>query len=71
MYNPDTDSYPLFYPSDNHEEWLPFSEVVKLLPKNWARDEEQVNTGDLLRSDRGGCRREVLDQSSTSRGYLH
>ena len=44
MYNPDTDSYRLFYPSDNHEEWLPFSEVVKLLPKSWARDEEQANT---------------------------
>jgi hypothetical protein len=28
---------------DNHEEWLPFSEVVKLLPKSWARDEEQAN----------------------------
>jgi hypothetical protein len=44
MYNPDTDSYRLFYPSDNHEEWLPFCEVVKLLPKSWARDEEQTNT---------------------------
>jgi hypothetical protein len=43
MYNPDTDSYRLFYPSDNHEEWMPFSEVVKLLPKSWARDEEQAN----------------------------
>ena len=43
MYNPDTDSYRLFYPVDNHEEWLPFSEVVKLLPKSWARDEEQAN----------------------------
>jgi hypothetical protein len=42
-YNPDTDSYRLFYPSDNHEEWLPFPEVVKLLPKSWARDEEQAN----------------------------
>ena len=31
-YNPVTDSYQLFYPADNHEEWLPFSEVVKLLP---------------------------------------
>jgi hypothetical protein len=44
MYNPDTDSYRLFYPSDNHEEWLPFSEVVKLLPKSWAGDVEQANT---------------------------
>ncbi len=43
MYNPDTDSYRLFYPVDNHEEWLPFSEAVKLLPKSWARDEEQAN----------------------------
>jgi hypothetical protein len=43
-YNPDTDSYRLFYPSDNYEEWLPFSEVVKLLPKSWSRDEEQENT---------------------------
>jgi hypothetical protein len=42
-YNPDTDSYRLFYPSDDHEEWLPLSEVVKLLPKSWARDEEQAN----------------------------
>jgi hypothetical protein len=31
MYNPDTDSYCLFYPSDDHEEWLPLSEVDKLL----------------------------------------
>jgi hypothetical protein len=29
MYNPDTDSYRLFYPADDHEEWLPLSEVVK------------------------------------------
>ena len=43
-YNPDTDSYQLFYPADNHKEWLPFSEVVKLLPKSWARDEEHANT---------------------------
>jgi hypothetical protein len=42
-YNPDADSYQLFYPADNHEEWLPFSEVVKLLPKSWARDEERAN----------------------------
>jgi hypothetical protein len=42
-YNPVTDSYQLFYPNDNHEEWLPFSEVVKLLPKSWARDEEREN----------------------------
>ena len=42
-YNPVTDSYQLFYPADNHEEWLPFSEVVKLLPKSWARDEERAN----------------------------
>jgi hypothetical protein len=35
-YNPVTDSYQLFYPDDNHEEWLPFSEVVKLLPKSWS-----------------------------------
>jgi hypothetical protein len=28
-YNLDTDSYRLFYSSDGHEEWLPFSEVVK------------------------------------------
>ena len=42
MYNPDTDSYHLVYPTDDHEEWLPFSEVVKLLPKSWARDEEQA-----------------------------
>ena len=43
MYNPDTDLYRLFYPVDNHEEWLPFPEVVKILPKSWARDEEQAN----------------------------
>ncbi len=42
-YNPVTDSYQLFYPANNHEEWLPFSEVVKLLPKSWARDEERAN----------------------------
>jgi hypothetical protein len=42
-YNPVTDSYQLFYLADNHEEWLPFSEVVKLLPKSWARDEERAN----------------------------
>ena len=42
-YIPVTDSYQLFYPADNHEEWLPFSEVVKLLPKSWARDEERAN----------------------------
>jgi hypothetical protein len=27
----------------HHEEWLLFSEVVKLLPENWPRDEEQAN----------------------------
>jgi hypothetical protein len=43
-YNPDTDSYRHFNPSDNHAEWPPFPEVVKLLPKSWARDEEQANT---------------------------
>jgi hypothetical protein len=42
-YNPVTDSYQLFYPVDNHEEWLSFSEVVKMLPKSWARDEERAN----------------------------
>jgi hypothetical protein len=42
-YNPVTDSYQLFYPADNHEEWLSFSEVVKLVPKSWARDEERAN----------------------------
>ncbi len=42
-YNPVTDSYQLFYPVDNHEEWLPFSEVVKLLPNSWVRDEERAN----------------------------
>jgi len=42
-YNPVTVSHQLFYPADNHEEWLPFSEVVKLLPKSWARDEERAN----------------------------
>jgi hypothetical protein len=41
--NPVTVSHQLFYPADNHEEWLPFSEVVKLLPKSWARDEERAN----------------------------
>ena len=40
-YNPVTDSYQLFYPADNHEEWLSFSEVVKLLPKSWARNEDR------------------------------
>jgi hypothetical protein len=45
MYNnPDMDSYRLFYPSDNHEECLPFSEVVKVLTKSWGRDEEQATT---------------------------
>ncbi len=44
MYNPDMDSYRLFYPSDNREECLPFSEVVKLLTKSWDRDEEQATT---------------------------
>ncbi len=42
-YNPGTDSYQLFYPADNHEEWMPFSEVVKLLPKSWVRDKERTN----------------------------
>jgi len=35
MYNHETDSYHLVYPTDDHEEWLPFFEVVKLLPKSW------------------------------------